>query len=197
MKRDTRDMKCSSGNGRVRKTSMSDAKQLWKSEFVGINGRSLWLSCLSFMLHIAIAMFILSQSVSSSLVKSVLGGCLNTLQGALLVTDDRGYVCPVEDVDTTTGCCLRGTGPYTCTGCDVSSKCCILYETCVSCCLKSDFKAGERLHAEFRIRGKPDTGHFTNEFDFCKSMCRTTKDCTLHENGYRSDFRYCFSEDGV
>merc|ERR1711939_182535 len=28
-------------------------------------------------------------------------------------------------------------------------------------------------------------------------MCRTTKDCTLHENGYRSDFRFCFSETGT
>ena len=125
------------------------------------------------------------------------GKCMNTVQGELLLTDDRGYVCPVEDIDTTTGCCLRGTGPHTCAGCDMKSKCCILYETCVSCCMHPKEKASERMGNEYRVRHRSSTGHFDTAFEFCRGMCRTTKDCTLHENGYRSDFKYCFNEDGV
>ena len=149
-------------------------------------------------LKVAAVVLLVIGTIFAAHTRRVAGGiCRNTQQGEMLVTDDRGYVCPVEDIDPVTSCCLRGSGPYTCTGCDTVSQCCILYETCVSCCMKPSFNASERMVSEYKIRGRRETGHFTNEFDFCRSMCRTTKDCTLHENGYRSDFRFCFSETGT
>ena len=123
--------------------------------------------------------------------------CEHTVQGQLLLADSNGFVCPVEEMDSMTGCCKRGSGPHTCTGCDSDSKCCILYETCVSCCLKPENNAEERVKKAFRVRNRPETGKFETPFQFCEAMCRTTKDCTLHENGYRSDFKFCFSDNGV
>ena len=41
---------------------------------------------------------------------------------------------------------------------------------------------------------QPETGYFSNAFDFCKAKCRTHSKSTVHENAYKSRFHHCFGE---
>lgn len=60
--------------------------------------------------------------------------CNNTAQGAIYVTDDRGYLCRRSQLNPDTGCCVNGER-YQCASCNTTSQCCPAYEPCVSCCL--------------------------------------------------------------
>lgn len=42
---------------------------------------------------------------------------------------------------------------------------------------------------------RADTGHWSNEFDYCKSACRTTSRSTQNENEYIGYRKYCYSEE--
>lgn len=42
---------------------------------------------------------------------------------------------------------------------------------------------------------RADTGHWSNEFDYCKSACRTTSRSTQNENTYIGERKYCYSEE--
>lgn len=37
-----------------------------------------------------------------------LATCANTVQGRSHIADDRGYICPREQLDSVSGCCLKG-----------------------------------------------------------------------------------------
>ena len=43
---------------------------------------------------------------------------------------------------------------------------------------------------------RPETGYWTNAFDYCEGVCRTTSRSTQHENAYILDRRFCFSKLG-
>lgn len=65
--------------------------------------------------------------------------CRNSVQGKVLIVDDRGFVCQRSDLQST-GCCdfdATNNKLYSCETCN-SSGCCTIYEYCVSCCLNPD-----------------------------------------------------------
>ena len=60
--------------------------------------------------------------------------------GVNLIVDERGFLCLRDDLKNT-GCCniqAENTHIYYCETCDDVSKCCDVYEHCVSCCLNPD-----------------------------------------------------------
>lgn len=65
--------------------------------------------------------------------------CRNSEQGVHLICDERGFICPREDL-LSTGCCnfkADNTHLYNCETCN-ENHCCEVYENCVSCCLNPD-----------------------------------------------------------
>lgn len=63
--------------------------------------------------------------------------CRNSVQGKVLIADDRGFVCQRKDVNVATGCCrenLPETHQYHCETC-LDTGCCAIYEYCISCCM--------------------------------------------------------------
>lgn len=65
--------------------------------------------------------------------------CRNSVQGKILIVDDRGFVCQRSDLQST-GCCdldAANTKLHSCETCNLSG-CCTIYEYCVSCCLNPD-----------------------------------------------------------
>ncbi|GLV32981.1 uncharacterized protein CBL_08956 [Carabus blaptoides fortunei] len=67
--------------------------------------------------------------------------CRNSVQGQVLIVDDRGFVCPRISV-LSNGCCnteesARASLQYSCDTCK-NNNCCAVYEYCVSCCLHPD-----------------------------------------------------------
>lgn len=67
--------------------------------------------------------------------------CRNSVQGKVLIVDDRGYVCSRTDI-LSSGCCntdSETTKRYSCETCK-DNGCCSIYEYCISCCLHPDKK---------------------------------------------------------
>ena len=65
--------------------------------------------------------------------------CRNSVQGKVLIVDDRGYVCSRSDL-LSSGCCNTGsdnTKKFACDTCK-DNGCCSIYEYCISCCLHPD-----------------------------------------------------------
>lgn len=65
--------------------------------------------------------------------------CRNSVQGKVLIVDDRGFVCQRTDLQSS-GCCdldAVGSKLHSCETCNLSG-CCTIYEYCVSCCLNPD-----------------------------------------------------------
>ena len=84
------------------------------------------------------------------------GSCKNSVQGKVLIADDRGFVCQRKDLQNT-GCCDHTSASskrfvteiccqidsncsqllhrYSCDTCSPSSHCCAIYEHCISCCM--------------------------------------------------------------
>ena len=118
--------------------------------------------------------------------------------GMVYITDDTGVVCNADDVDGSTGCCsVSGDDRFPCTTCDPRTDCCRVYEYCVACCmhphrqLKSLNAIRQRHKAKVPLYmkiGENDT------FAFCRAKCRTDSGSTVHENQYKSDFHFCFSQ---
>lgn len=110
-----------------------------------------------------------------------------------------GMVCHRKDLNPATGCCDNGTKPacnvvdgHECTS---EYACCTLFETCVSCCLTVNWDlTPERQIEELRqVSGlafryaKP-----ANLFDFCLLRCRTSSASVVHQNTFRSKWKYCY-----
>jgi len=74
----------------------------------------------------------------------------------------------------------------------MESKCCNEFESCVSCCLQPQNDATTAMKHSPRGAGKPETGLFSNPFDYCCAKCRTNAKSTVHENAYKSPYHHCF-----
>ncbi|GMH41580.1 hypothetical protein BSKO_09490 [Bryopsis sp. KO-2023] len=119
--------------------------------------------------------------------------CRNTKQGMWYVTDDRGTVCGLNQVDPLTGCCSEGL-KHSCETCELHDKCCSTYEFCVSCCLSPDNDPAQGLASDvYRAFGHEETGHWPDEYEYCRGKCRTHKRSTVHENAYLGPRHHCFS----
>lgn len=124
--------------------------------------------------------------------------CRNSIQGRLLIVDDRGYVCRRSDI-TKNGCCdieLEKSKRYTCETCN-KDHCCVIYENCVSCCLEPSKR--NMLKAVLSKLSTKDNILFrsvSDDYELCIAMCRTSSHSVLHENAYRNPTnKYCFGEE--
>lgn len=123
--------------------------------------------------------------------------CRNSIQGKVLITDDKGYVCSRNEI-LPSGCCnLESvtTQRYKCETCQ-SNGCCSIYEYCISCCLNPDKKV--ILQA---ILGKASEtfgvlfASVTDHFELCLTKCRTSSQSVQHENSYRDPkAKHCYGD---
>lgn len=159
----------------------------------------------------------MASALNGDLIGNVLDKgdtCRNSVQGAQMITDDRGYVCSRSAVDA--GGCCRLSDPttrsqYTCESCSTQSNCCEHFEMCTSCCLNPEQKPllrkvlaqqrpssgagtpGARPPTTFSIARQVLFNLVTDQFEFCLARCRTSSQSLLHENSYQSLGRkYCF-----
>ena len=121
--------------------------------------------------------------------------CDNTVGGRWNLTDSTGRVCGRHEMDFSTGCCPEKSTQHSCESCMERDGCCSSYEHCVSCCMAPRHAPAERMKEVYIGLFKPDTGHWSNEFTYCKAACRTTSRSTEHENAFIGERRFCFSED--
>lgn len=123
--------------------------------------------------------------------------CRNSVQGKVLIVDDKGYVCSRSDI-LANGCCdpsLQSSKRYSCDTCK-ENGCCSIYEYCISCCLHPDKK--DLLQ---NVLGKaPDTfqvlfASVTDHFELCLAKCRTSSLSVQHENSYRDPkAKHCYGD---
>lgn len=125
--------------------------------------------------------------------------CRNSIQGALLIVDERGFVCNRKDLSAS-GCCHSGgesTRRYECTDCQ-SNNCCSIYEHCVSCCLSPDNK--NFLEQILKLGSSvPNiiSKSVKDQFELCLVKCRTSSKSVWHENSYKDRrFKHCFGLSG-
>ncbi|XP_049848614.1 SREBP regulating gene protein-like [Schistocerca gregaria] len=117
------------------------------------------------------------------------------------IVDSNGNVCRYGNIHESTNCCL--TDGYIETNdsssspkCDKRYECCALYEFCISCCLEATwstlflkFQKNKFLLDKFLfIQG----GLPKDVFDFCIAKCRTNSNSVVHENEFRSKWKYCY-----
>lgn len=122
--------------------------------------------------------------------------CQNTVQGKYLITDDRGFVCNVENL-LPSGCCnvqSPSTKYYTCKSCDNTTHCCGIYEYCVSCCLHPGKRPIlERALEVIKGRQALLYAQVKDQFELCLFKCRTNSHSVEHENRYRDEkHRFCY-----
>ncbi|XP_039279210.1 SREBP regulating gene protein [Nilaparvata lugens] len=124
--------------------------------------------------------------------------CRNSVQGKLLIVDDRGFICLRSEI-LSNGCCNSQGDEvierYSCKTCK-ENGCCQVYEHCVSCCLHPDKrallqnmlgKAGDTLHILLAT--------VTDRFELCLAKCRTSSSSVEHENSYRDPLaKHCYGE---
>ncbi|XP_023222231.1 UPF0454 protein C12orf49 homolog [Centruroides sculpturatus] len=102
--------------------------------------------------------------------------CRNSIQGKILIADDKGYVCERHHV-LSNGCCnpkASTAEKYLCKTCQ-SNGCCSVYEHCISCCLQPEKKALlqkilEKASEAFNVLFASITDHF----ELCLTKCRTS-----------------------
>ncbi|KAL0883243.1 hypothetical protein ABMA27_016667 [Loxostege sticticalis] len=124
--------------------------------------------------------------------------CRNSVQGRLLLVDDRGYVCHRNDL-MRNGCCdplADFSRRYSCESCK-DNNCCVIYEYCVSCCLdpsKRDLLelVLSKLSAEENVLFRT----LTDDYELCLTKCRTSSHSVLHENSYKDPtHKHCFGHE--
>ncbi|XP_055945320.1 SREBP regulating gene protein-like [Argiope bruennichi] len=128
---------------------------------------------------------------------SKITSCRNSVQGKILIADDKGFVCPRQDV-LSNGCCnidSPSTSRYSCESCH-DNGCCSIYEYCISCCLQPEKRA-----LLMKILGKASEtfnilfASITDHFELCLTKCRTSSQSVQHENSYTDPkAKHCYGE---
>eukprot|EP01084_Bolivina_argentea_P209046 356181_1 len=124
--------------------------------------------------------------------------CLNSMAGANYITDSKGWICKINQVNQKTQCCDILSDYDYFSICNSHTKC----DSYFPCCLykiNNNF-AGEILEYSFYTNDRKqllnirDT-YFSN-FTYCKHECRTSSLSTFEGNVY-VDYRkyYCYSKD--
>lgn len=130
--------------------------------------------------------------------KTAIRKCRNSVQGPDYIADEQGFVCSYGDM-ALNGCCIperNSTERFSCYTCQ-GSRCCKLYEHCVSCCLQPDkrhiLESVLTMQANSR---SPLLRSVTDTFELCLSKCRTSSISVQQENVYRdSTYKYCYGLD--
>jgi len=133
--------------------------------------------------------------------------CRNSVQGKVLISDDKGYVCLRKDL-TIGGCCepeRPSTKLHSCETC-LDNGCCSIYEYCISCCMEPAKKPMlQKLISKSSEGAGPLGGggasidvlfaSITDHFEFCLAKCRTSSQSVQHENSYRDPkAKHCYAE---
>lgn len=142
--------------------------------------------------------------------------CRNSVQGKVLIVDDKGYICSRSDV-LSSGCCntnSENTKRFACDTCK-ETGCCSIYEYCISCCLHPDkvsllfyfilffFYSNcinfFQKHVLQSVLGKASENvlfaSVTDHFELCLAKCRTSSQSVHHENSYRDPrAKHCYGE---
>ncbi|RWS11529.1 hypothetical protein B4U79_11551 [Dinothrombium tinctorium] len=131
--------------------------------------------------------------------------CRNSVQGKVLIADDKGYVCNRKDL-TVGGCCDKSqptTKLYSCDTC-LEHGCCAIYEYCISCCMEPGKQPLLQKIISRSDHGAPLGGaasvdvlfaSITDHFEFCLAKCRTSSQSVQHENSYRDPkAKHCYGE---
>jgi len=123
--------------------------------------------------------------------------CRNSVQGNILLADERGFVCHRDHI-LPNGCCnveVPDTKYYTCETCNQTTHCCGIYEYCVSCCLHPS----KRPLLELVLNGTTGQRYLfasvEDQFELCLFKCRTNSHSVEHENKYRDEhIKYCYGK---
>jgi len=124
--------------------------------------------------------------------------CRNSVQGKVLIADERGYLCQRSDVQPG-GCCnahSQSTTKFNCKECNLRTGCCSVYEHCISCCLLPD----KQLMLKNILRKALETynpiySSVTDHFELCLTKCRTSSRSVQHENTYKDPkFKHCYKD---
>ncbi|XP_065160812.1 SREBP regulating gene protein [Atheta coriaria] len=123
--------------------------------------------------------------------------CRNSVQGKVLIVDDRGYVCPRHDI-LPNGCCnddLSTSVQYSCETCK-NNNCCAIYEYCISCCLHPNKKNMlENVLGKATEQNNVLFASVTDHFELCLAKCRTNSQSVQHENSYKDPkAKHCYGE---
>lgn len=144
--------------------------------------------------------------------------CRNSIQGKVLIVDERGYVCLRRDI-LASGCCNpelpkneqamnkdeqttipKKRDKFSCETCNAQG-CCAIYEYCVSCCLHPG-KHRVRSKKPLEIQEKAQRGEDVlkrrlralDRFQFCLAACRTSSASVRHENTYKNPHsKHCYN----
>ena len=136
------------------------------------------------------------EANSSNLTTDELLTCRNSVQGRLVLADDRGHVCPRSEV-LSTGCCDSNsslTERHVCRECDQVSQCCSLYELCISCCLRPEQVASlQQILTKAEQTNNVLFVSVSDHFELCLAVCRTSSASVQHENTYRDrERKFCY-----
>ncbi|KAJ8948430.1 hypothetical protein NQ318_007953 [Aromia moschata] len=123
--------------------------------------------------------------------------CRNSVQGKVLIADDRGFTCPRHEV-LLTGCCNDDSTAviqYSCETCK-PNNCCAIYEYCISCCLHPDKKdVLETVLGKATEQNNVLFASVTDHFELCLAKCRTNSQSVQHENSYKDPrAKHCYGE---
>lgn len=153
---------------------------------------------------------IFNDNFSDDMIKVNQGGaaanqpeiqCRNSVQGKVLIADDRGAICLRKDVQLN-GCCddkSPTTKQYSCETCQDQSGCCAIYEYCISCCMQPSKKpllnnivgGSSKTSETFNVLFASITDHF----ELCLTKCRTSSASVQHENSYRDPkAKHCYGD---
>ncbi|XP_001602536.2 UPF0454 protein C12orf49 homolog [Nasonia vitripennis] len=143
--------------------------------------------------------------------------CRNSVQGKLLIVDEKGYVCSRHEV-LSNGCCsleasdqrtISSSVPsskktrYSCKTCSPQG-CCTIYEYCVSCCLdpnkvkkRKSFTIDQIRKENLKLRRGEDILKLRlrslDRFQLCLAACRTSSASVQHENTYKNPlYKHCY-----
>jgi len=129
---------------------------------------------------------------------TTLSTCRNSKQGRTFISDEKGYVCRINEV-LMNGCCnIEGNSTlrYHCMTCQ-TNRCCKIFENCISCCLhpnKRRLLENVLVHAQ-KSRN-PLLRSVTDKFELCLHKCRTSSSSVVRENTYRDrHHKYCFGNE--
>lgn len=108
-------------------------------------------------------------------------------------------------------CCNEENAIKTsCELCSSEYECCEVYEHCVSCCIqnllsKSSLKKKDLINllnewsSNQNIKKDILEDYKSNiniPYDWCIIKCRTSSNSIIHQNRYRSKFKYCYGKKG-
>eukprot|EP00850_Spirogloea_muscicola_P017958 SM000159S01789 [mRNA] locus=s159:260458:265057:+ [translate_table: standard] len=80
---------------------------------------------------------------------------------------------------------------FDCHGCNATLGCCLVYETCVACCLDPAHTALDFALKAMRAK-QPSAGTYQSVFEYCRGQCRHNSQSVIHENAYARPDHHCF-----